>query len=118
MTAFGQKRSFVNVFFWSTLRPGNVPAGRRSDDLSVPGHDVAAKGSHLAQPLEQDVVGYGGDDAWDPRHVELERADPVLLGVLGDLHDLRFGKDLGMEHRVDLASLVDRTAERRQMVEV
>ena len=30
------------AFFWSTLRPRDVPAGRRSDDLSVPGHDVAA----------------------------------------------------------------------------
>ena len=87
--------------------------------LAMHAHDrVRSERRHRLEALEQDVVSHRFDDARHPGHVELERPDAEFLGVAGDFLDLLLGEDLRMEDGVDVAALVHRLLEPRQMVVV
>ena len=82
------------------------------------GDRVGSERGDRPEAVQQHVVGHRLHDARHAGHVELERADAELLGVAGNFLDLLFGEDLRMEDRIDVAALVHRLAEGRQVVEI
>ncbi len=82
------------------------------------GDGVGPERRDRPEAVQQDVVGDRLHDAGHAGHVELERADAELLGVAGNFLDLLLGEDLRMEDRIDVAALVHRLAERRQVIEI
>jgi hypothetical protein len=87
--------------------------------FAVHAHDrIRSERCDLAEALQQHIVGHRLHDPGHSGHVELERPDPELLGIAGYLLDLLLGEDLRVKHRIDIAALVHRFSERRQVVEI
>ncbi len=82
------------------------------------GDRIGAEGRHRAEAVQQHVIGDRFHDPEHARHVELERTDAELLRIARDLADLLLGEDLRMEDGIDVAQLVHRPAERRQVQHV
>src|SRR5436190_7663768 len=79
---------------------------------------IGPKGSDGAKAVQENIVRYRLHDAGYAGHIELERADAVLLGIAGNFLDLLLGKNLRVENRIDVAALVHCFAERRQVLEI
>ena len=64
------------------------------------GYDISTELSDLSESFQQDIVRYGVHDARKTAHIELERADTVLLRVIRHFRDLLVGEYLRMEDRI------------------
>src|SRR5260370_38103582 len=79
------------------------------------GNGVRSQRCNLAEAIEQKIVTDGSDDPGHAGHIELERANPVLVGETRQLAELALREDPRMQHGVDLPALVHGPSTARKM---
>src|SRR5271166_4703840 len=71
-----------------------------------------------AKAVQENVIAHRFHDTGDAGHVELEGANAELLRIAGNFFDLLLGEDLWVENRIDVAAIVHRVAECRQVLKI